>query len=222
MNEIELLETIKNAIRFNQLKIFSSNYLDYSESLKKLDIKTLKTLYLYLLSDGKEVCDDIVYFLSNLNNLGNPVNKLDNYISDPVIERIYKKALRVGREIHRMKGFLRFKEVEGGYLYARFYPEFNITMPLANYFSRRLRNEKILIHDMKRNIAAFCYKGKIYSAQINEQIPNITYNEKEISQLWLNYFDKISIKDRLNLKIQNQKVPQKYRKSMIEFKERVR
>lgn len=217
MNEIELIEIIKNAIRFNQLKIFTSNHLDHSESLKKLDIKTLKTLYLYLLSDSKEVCDDVIYFLS----LGNLENKLENYVSDPILERIYKKALLVSREIHRMKGLLRFREVEGGYLYAKFSPEFNITFPLAFYFSKRLRNEKLLIHDLTRNTVAFCYKGKTYSSIIHGKIPNITYIEREISQLWLKYFDEISIQDRLNLRIQKQKVPLKYRKSIVEFIKRV-
>ncbi len=215
MNEIQLVETIKNAINFNQLKIFNSNWLDYSESLKKLEIKTLKTLYLYLLSDGKEVFDDIIYFLENSKT------NLENYISDPVIERIYKKAKQVSREIQKIKGLLRFKEVEGGYLYAKFSPDFNIIMPVAFYFANRLRNEKTLIHDIKRNIAAFCYRGKVCSAQIEDKIPNLTDNEKEIARLWLKYFDKISIKDRLNLKIQKQKVPIKYRKSIIEFTERV-
>lgn len=214
MNEIRLVEAIKNAISSNHLKIFDSNWLDYFERLKRLDIKTLKTLYLYILSDGKEVSDDIIYILENSKT------KLRNYISDPVIERIYKKAKQVSREIHRIKGLLRFREVEGGYLYAKFSPDFNIIMPVSNYFADRLRSEKILIHDIRRNVAAFCYRGKVFSAQIEDKIPNLTDNEREIVRLWLKYFDKISVEDRLNLRIQKQKVPLKYRKSVVEFAER--
>lgn len=220
MNEIKLVEAIKNAISSNQLKIFDCNRFeanrpDYFERLKRLDINTLKTLYLYLLSDGKEVLDDIVYVLED------PETKLRNYISDPVVERIYKKAKQVSREIHRIKGLLRFREVEGGYLYAKFSPDFNIIIPVSNYFADRLRSEKILIHDIKRNVAAFCHRGRVSSAQIVGKIPDFTDNEREIVRLWLKYFDRISIKDRLNLRIQKQKVPLKYRKSVVEFTERV-
>ncbi len=214
MNEIRLVETIKDAINSNQLKIFNSNWLDYTESLKRLDKETQKTLYLYLLSDGREVIDDVIYFLASSKRY------FRDYISDPVIERIYKKANLVRREIHRFKGFLRFREIEGGYLYAKFSPDFNVIIPIANYFADRLRNEKVLIHDIKRDVAAFCHKGKVLSAKIEDKVPNLTNSEKEIARLWLKYFDDISIKDRLNLKIQRQRVPLKYRKSIIEFTKR--
>ncbi len=214
MNGIELVERIKKVLRFTQFNIFHPNLLDYCENLKNLDVTTLKNLYLYILSEDKEVINAFFYFVDILKNEN---CRLENYLADPIIEKIYKKANKVRREIHRMKGLLRFREVYGGYLYAQFRPENNIILPLAIYFSNRLRNESALIHDIKRNILAFCHSGKVYPAKMEGELPPLTQDEKIYSRLWLQYFDKISIKERMNLKIQKQKVPLKYRNLVIEF-----
>jgi probable DNA metabolism protein len=217
MNQLELSEIIVSTLNSKQIRMFCPPSIEY-ENLKKLDISLLKTLYLYSLSEGEEVFDDIEYFINISKN--SEIN-LENCLTDPRIERIYKKAKQVRREIHRIKGFLRFKEIGGCYLYGPIQPDFNIIMPLSVYFSNRLRNEKILIHDTKRRVVTFCHKGKIYLAKIESRLPDLTSEEQEISYLWRKYFDKISIKERFNKKIQRQKVPLKYRSTMTEFMEKI-
>lgn len=215
MNEIELIEAIKKTINSRQINLLPSQNLNFYESLKRLGIGTLRTLYFYCLSEEKELAENITYFLSMTGDLN---VKLENYVQDPVCERIYKKAKTVSREIHRMKGLLRFREILGGYLYASFCPDFNIILPIARHFAYRLRNDRVIIHDLRRNLAVFCHLSKVYMAEIKEKIPSETQHEIEISKLWLKYFERISIKERLNYKIQKQKVPLKYRATITEFK----
>lgn len=149
MKELELIENIKTTFKLNQMTIFSYDTEDYVEKIKRLDSATLKTIYLFIMSEDKDLFSDLSYFLDTFRG-----NSLENYF-DPIIQKIHNKAKRVRREIHRMKGLLRFREIEGGYLYAQFCPENNIILPVANHFSNRLKKEKVLIHDLKRNILVF-------------------------------------------------------------------
>lgn len=214
MNGRDLLVYLKEALPYSQLEIFPKDSSLPLEALTKLDSNTLKTLYYYVLSEDEKVTENIKYFLDLT------INKKKffiNYFVDNRLEKIYRKAQQVRREIHKMKGLLRFREVNGGYLYASFRPDNNIILPLARYFANRMRNEKILIHDTRRNLIVFCHRERVYPAKLEDQVPDFTENEKVIQRLWIEYFDKIAIKERLNIKLQKQKVPQKYRSFVIEF-----
>ena len=57
---------------------------------------------------------------------------------------------RVTGELHNMKGFLRFMENDKGVLYAPYSPDNDITDLLAPHFAERLKNQKFVIHDIKR------------------------------------------------------------------------
>lgn len=208
MRELRLAERINLVINQRQPKLFHDPIPDLKEKIEKLDGETLKTLYFYSLSDDLRVSDDIIYFLTKPSL---------SILDDPVIERIFTTARRVRAELHRFKGFMRFREVEGGYLYGSFRPDYNIIVPLSRHFAMRLREERLVIHDRKRNLATFCYQGKVYEAKIEREIPNPTEFERSISKLWLKYFETVGIKERKNRKLQRQKVPLKYRSSIIEF-----
>jgi len=185
--------------------------------LNTLDKESLKTLYYYSLSEEPRKYENLVYAVKKL---ASEKGALEVFLQDSVIERIYMIANRVRREIHRFKGFLRFKELKGGYLYAPFSSDFFILYPLAKHFAERLKNEKIILHDVKRKKAVFCYLGKIYEIVEFEEFPEETALEKEISKLWRKYFEDLAIKERENLALQRQRVPKKYRRFLTEFCQR--
>lgn len=208
-----LVKKLKETLNKKQGKLFVQQIDSFDKTFRELDKKTLEILYNYSLSEGNTVYEDICYFLEKHKD-----QKFLNFSSDPVYERIFHTSQRVRREIHRFKGFLRFKEVKGGYLYASFKPEFNIILPLSRHFAYRMMKEKIIIHDTKRDLAVFCYENRVYPAQIESFIPDDTALEKIISSLWIEYFEKVAIKERFNKKLQRQKVPLKYRNSISEFR----
>lgn len=213
MRVIDLKKNILHSSQSRQQSLFFSSIANY-EIIKNLSPKLLKTLYFYSLSEGKEVHSDILYLLSMIEDNG---NKINDYLNDQILERIYKKSNQVRREIHRLKGLLRFREVSGGYLYGQIKPDFNIIKPLSFHFANRMRNEKIVIHDIKRNLATFCCNGKVFIANIEDKIPDYTEEERIFSQLWLKYFNNIAVAERENKRLQRQKVPIKYRETVIEF-----
>lgn len=146
--------------------------------------------------------------------------KLSNYQAHPDVCYIHKIGREVGHEIHRFKGILRFQEMKTGHLYAPFTPDYNITQALGHHFKNRLRGEKWVIHDVKRDLAIF-WDGK--SIQAIDMDPEFTSSARKnelagwnsnseilYQDLWQTFFDAVAIESRINPKLQRQFLPQRY------------
>lgn len=131
------------------------------------------------------------------------------------VHEIYKK---VAREEHRVLGILRFSDI-GGILYARYSPDNDISVLLADHFADRYKFEKFIIFDEKRK-KALVYGDNAWEIKENINLDNVEYslNETMIQKLWKQYFTDLAIKERKNINLQFQFVPARYRKNMPEFK----
>lgn len=143
---------------------------------------------------------------------------LDDLHGDPRVLPVHKMSRRVGFERHRFLGLLRFQQVEN-ILYAEFEPDNDIITLLADHFADRLKQEKFIIHDKKRHQAIVYSDGFWYVTDftLNQKL-TLTNKEKEWQELWKGYFNQVAIKERKNLKLQQQFVPKKYRRNITEFK----
>lgn len=149
--------------------------------------------------------------------------KLDRLYSDPDVIHIRKLSRQVGFEGHRFKGILRFEE-RNGFLYARYEPDHDISELIADHFADRFLNEQIIIHDLKRHKAVLAKGGKWIITEVtpNSNIHdlsqiNLTQEEELLQNLWKGYFEHIGIEGRKNPKLQQNFVPLKYRKHMLDF-----
>lgn len=134
------------------------------------------------------------------------------------IYRVQKIARQVGFEKHRFLGLLRFSDL-GTCLYARFEPDNNIVTLLAEHFSDRFKEERFIIHDVKRKIAVIGYHKNWFLTDFDKVIEDDLLSEEVFFRtLWKQYFEVIGIEGRKNLKLQQSFVPLKYRKHVIEFK----
>lgn len=135
------------------------------------------------------------------------------------VYNIQKIARRVGFEKQRYLGLLRFSDL-GEYLYARFEPDNNILTLLANHFVDRYKEEKFMIHDVKRKIAVVGYEGRWLLTDFDKVVADDLFDEEVFFRtLWKQYFSSISIDNRKNTKLQQSFVPLKCRKYLVEFNE---
>ena len=212
-------------------KDFTPNLIDipvYLE-LDKDKLKLLKSkvsnkiisiaYYVYLSNDkNKELI--IYYFLKNAliykdkviyhRNL-NCVNKALNLSS------------KVSREAHKLKGFLRFKEMQNNFFYAEISPDNNVIGILANHFRKRLSCEYWIIKDIGRNIYAFYDLNNITFLQEEDIIKlnlDLKNEEIEYEDLWKTFFNTIGIKSRYNPKTQMNFMPKKYWDYIIEMEDK--
>lgn len=147
-------------------------------------------------------------------------SKVDDMLADERVATVHRLAARVRQEAHRMKGFVRFMEVTEGFFYARIEPDHDILPLVMPHFAARFGDRQWLIHDLRRK------KGGLYEPARGEWIvttmdlhaePQGTIAEEACSRLWQRYFERLPVEERTNLKLQQAKVPKKYRRHLTEF-----
>jgi len=177
----------------------------------------VNTIYKVFLSthQNKEIL--IYYFLVHSLKYQNKIFYMRNLKS---VSEVLRIAKYVGHEAHKMKGFLRFKELKGNVMYAEIAPENDIIFFLSKHFKERLKNEYWIIEDKKRNLVSIYNKKDFYITSSE----NFTLLEKELSEceedieeLWKSFYKTIAIKERTNRRCQMNFMPKKYWKYIIEM-----
>ena len=173
----------------------------------------------FLSNDYHKDCYILEYLIHGFK-LG---RKIDNYYSEPFVMNIRKLSKKVGFEAHRFLGLLRFEQRDK-YLYATFEPDHDILPLIAQHFTDRLQEERLIIYDRKRSKAVLANNKQwiIQEVPRNEareifDTYTLSIEEKMLQKLWRGYFEHIAIEGRINPKLQQNFVPKKYRKDILEF-----
>lgn len=125
---------------------------------------------------------------------------------------------KVRNETHRLKGFIRFQQMENGIFYSYFGADNDVLELIIPHFKIRFNDQQFVLHDIKRKKMAY-YDGNNVNTFLAPDSLNITIskNEQLFSKLWKEYFNNVVIDNRKNTKLQNQFAPKKYRWFMNEF-----
>lgn len=210
------------------INLFSDSYYLKTDVIKakyltekiKQNISYLAFYHIYNVFLSSEVNKELImlYFLINGFKYGYKVVNLRNLKCVLKTEKISKY---VRMEAHKMKGFLRFKELNDNILFANYSSENDILELLVNHFIKRLTNESFLIQDLKRNKIGLYSKGKyliVDSQNLDKKIlDNISKKEEIFEKLWKKFFQTVAIKERKNLRCQMNFMPKKYWKYMLEM-----
>lgn len=148
--------------------------------------------------------------------------KIMDYLSHPKVEKVFELSRNVGGEAHSYKGFLRFRELINGVLYAEIEPKNQILTCLAPHFADRLPVENWMIHDKPHRMFAGHEAGKrwviLWGEEIDEAVLGmVSDREEEYARLWRGFCRTIAIESRKNPRCQMQHLPLRYRGKMTEF-----
>lgn len=103
-------------------------------------------------------------------------------------------------------------------MYARVEPDNDVIELAAKHFCDRFHQESFIIHDVGRDKAVIASRGRwVISAFAPEQAPDTSADERQIRQLWKQYYDHIAIMERKNTRCQNNFLPDRYRKHLTEI-----
>ena len=123
---------------------------------------------------------------------------------------------KVGWEVHKLHGFVRFMETESGALYAPFSPDNDIVDRLVPHFRARLPQYPFVLHDVTRKKAAV-YDGKnVFIAPLGSANVLISANEEEWKKLWQKYYVAVNIPSRERKKQMRGYMPVRYWKFLPE------
>lgn len=181
---------------------------------KNICYETLYNSFYAFLSDDKQKELSILKYLCDGFEIGPKINTM---LTISYVYSVINMRKRVLSECHKLKGLLRFIEIEKNLYYASIHPDTNIIEPLGHHFIKRLPTQNFIIHDKNRNIC-FLYNGQEYKIidGTGLTIPNMTEEEQKCQELWKLFFKTISIKERKNTKCQMQFMPKKYWQDLIE------
>jgi probable DNA metabolism protein len=189
----------------------------YSSVAEKISHHARQIIYRAWLSESEDAPDLILHFLRTGYKLG---RKVENFIQDPHIADIIDLNRRVGFEVHRFMGLLRFQEISKGVFYAGYEPDHNITVLLAPHFTQRLASQPFIVHDKKRNLCAVFDGQEMIMTDHPPRIPgDKTGSEDEYSSLWKAFFKTVAIQERKNPRTQMQFMPKRYWKNLTEFQD---
>lgn len=140
-----------------------------------------------------------------------PEGKVLENFAHRAIASIHKAAKSVGREVHRMKEFVRFEKV-GELYFAKIVPEYDVLPLVVPHFKTRFSDQQWVLYDPERGY------GFIYN--LHEVLP-FTPADKHFGALtpatadayqtlWKTYFQHINIAERKNAKYQMRNMPKRY------------
>lgn len=119
-------------------------------------------------------------------------------------------------ENHSYKGLLRFKEVEGGVMFAEFEPKNDILTLIVPHFVKRLPTINFVIADVKRGVAAMHMDGKVEFLELKSLDYTISEKEKYFEEAWKDFYKSIAIDERRNEKLMISNMPKRYWRYLIE------
>ncbi|KNY28404.1 TIGR03915 family putative DNA repair protein [Pseudobacteroides cellulosolvens] len=187
----------------------------YNSVREKISPLALRNIYYVFISDSKNK-ELIIYKYLKLGwKFGGDIDRL---ITDESVLNVRIISRKVTSECHRFLGLVRFKLMEGDYYYASLEPDYNIISLLALHFSKRLSDQRWVIHDLKRKLAVVYDKEGWFLTAIEQPLGSHLSAEKEDFQtLWKLYFKNISIKNRKNPRLQKQFMPVRYWAHLVEM-----
>ncbi|MDR0333918.1 MAG: TIGR03915 family putative DNA repair protein [Dysgonamonadaceae bacterium] len=195
-------------------------------ALEKKLSKTAQNMMLHVwLSELPEV--EMLLFRYICKNINHSKSYEMNFGDDDVL-RVKEIALKVSREAERLRMFVRFQEMADGVYFAPIDPQFNVLSLVVPHFKARYANQQWIIYDTNRNFGIFydihtvqeiSFSPKDLSELKLGKLSDEKLSEEEamFQKLWKEYFQSITIKERINLKLQRQMMPKKYWKYLTEM-----
>lgn len=178
-------------------------------------------IYHAVLSSDKEKGDAVLGTMLAAKKIPDS-KKIMEHLSHPKVEKVFELSRNVGGEAHLFKGFLRFKELINGVLYAEIAPKSQILTCIAPHFADRLPLENWMIYDKSHQMFVVHEAGKQWVlvwdkyAEFEGKL-EVSEKEKEYEMLWKGFCQSISIASRENPRCQMSHLPLRYRPYMTEF-----
>ena len=183
--------------------------------VEKISKDTLIHVYQSFLSELQGIELKLLKYIQLGFRLGNKVN---DYLTNEIVNEIQKYSRKVESEAHRFLGLVRFQEFNS-ILYAAIEPTYNISELIANHFKARLSNEKWVIHDYRRKIGIVYENNECILRDLKfEKLDSHEEEELFYQNLWKIFHKSVSIKERSNERLQMQNMPKKYWNNLIEMK----
>ncbi len=192
---------------------------------KKLSVIAKNMMLAVWLSELPET--EMLLFRYMRKNIDHPQGIEMNFGDDDVL-RVKQIAQKVAKEAEQLRQFIRFQETADGLFFAPISPRYNVLSLIVSHFQSRYSNQPWIIYDTNRNIGLYYDMHSVTEVSFSQKdVPELTkgkLNDGQLSEdealfqeMWKEYFKSTTIKERINLKLQRQHMPQRYWKYLTEM-----
>lgn len=138
---------------------------------------------------------------------------------DPAVLNLRRLAQKVNQERLRLIQFARFQKTAAEIYLAVLAPRYNVLGLVIPHFRDRLRNQKWIIYDRRRDYGYYYNLASVAEVRLEglagREAGRLSHsllaeNEKELQKLWRGYFKALTIEERLNPKRQRQYMPRRF------------
>lgn len=186
---------------------------------RKLGEEAWRHIYHASLSDSREKADAI--YRTVVLGLYDQRTRIMDRLAEPSVFQVFSLARKTANEAHRYLGFVRFREVEGEFLYSEISPENQVLPLIGEHFSNRFPKESFLIEDLRHESCLVHEAGRPWFlakgiGREGREWKN-SKRENEYARLWRAFHEAVSIEERRNIRLQQQFLPLKFRVYMTEI-----
>lgn len=192
-------------------------------SLQNKISKGAQNMISYVWLSEEEGSDDLLFRFIR-KTFDSQISIETNFGDDDVL-KLHQLAKKVSHEKHYLIEFVRFQKAADDIFFAPVSPRYN-ALPLAiPHFKDRFSDQKWVIYDLKRkygfyydlhNVMEMTFDNDehLLGGKLDEKM--MAEDEKIFQELWKGYFKSMTIKERINLKLQRQHMPKRFWKYLTE------
>lgn len=181
---------------------------------KKLGETVLNMVKRAFLFDGEGKENAILRFIRKAFDEGRTTG---GKIGDESVNRIYKMCVAVNNEAERFRQFTRFSDSNGA-LVAVIHPKHFVLPLIKPFFCARIKNEHFMIFDAEHGAALIHAPDRTAIIPVeNLELPDA--EDRFYSELWKNYYRRISIASRYNPTCRRNHMPKRFWQYLPEVQE---
>ena len=178
-------------------------------------------IYHALLSDDPEKGTEVFRTMQEARNIADSSRIMD-HLGNADVAKVFAMSRSVFNEAHMYEEFIRFRELENGILFSEITPRAQILTCVADHFADRFPLENWTIYDKTHRVfpihKAKQQWGLVWGESLDrEAAAMVSEEELEYERLWKGFFDSIAIRERKNIKSQQNHLPLRYREGMPEM-----
>lgn len=148
--------------------------------------------------------------------------RIMEHLSHPMVLKVFELKRSVFHEAHVLTGFVRFRELKNGVMYAEITPKHRVLTCMADHFTNRYAIQNFIIHD-KTYQETMVHKAcegwmLLHNTPLRESfLQEVTKEQSYFEELWKGFFQSISIVERQELRRQYRHLPKNKLQNMVEF-----
>lgn len=150
---------------------------------------------------------------------------IENNFGDEDVLMAQQLAKKVAREGQFLREFIRFQKAADGIFFAPVSPIYNALPLVIEHLTDRFSDQRWVVYDLKRKYGYYYDLDKateitldnndhLLDGKLDESL--MANDEKLFQELWKGYFKSMTIKERINPKLQRQHMPKRFWKYLTE------